>query len=56
VIVEVPIVKQVETWTASTLPGNWQHLRDRWGAFHVVRVVAGITGFALLLVGAVVGG
>jgi uncharacterized membrane protein len=56
VIVEVPIVKQIETWTASSLPGDWQHLRDRWGAFHVVRVVAGIAGFVLLLVGAVVGG
>ncbi|MGC2547408.1 MAG: hypothetical protein WA426_16300 [Silvibacterium sp.] len=22
VLVEVPIVKQIETWTASTLPGN----------------------------------
>jgi hypothetical protein len=52
-IVEVPIVKQIETWTVSSLPGNWQLLRDRWGAFHVVRIVAGISGFVLLLVGAV---
>jgi uncharacterized membrane protein len=54
VIVEVPIVRQVETWTPSSLPGDWQCLRDRWGAFHVVRVVAGISGFVLLLVGALV--
>jgi uncharacterized membrane protein len=53
IIVEVPIVKQIETWTPSSLPDNWQQLRDRWGAFHVVRVVAGISGFVLLLVGAV---
>ena len=32
-LVEVPIVKQIMTWTVGTLPGNWQQLRDRWGAF-----------------------
>jgi uncharacterized membrane protein len=52
VLVEVPIVKQIETWTVSTLPGNWQQLRDRWGAFHVIRMVASIAGLVLLVVGA----
>ncbi len=52
-LVEVPIVKKIEAWTISTLPGNWQQLRDRWGAFHVVRIVASIAGFVLLLVGAI---
>jgi uncharacterized membrane protein len=41
-LVEVPIVKQIATWTVSTLPGDWQQLRDRWVAFHIIRVVAGI--------------
>ena len=36
IIVEVPIVKQIETWRVSNLPGNWQELRDRWLAFHVI--------------------
>ena len=53
VLVEVPIVKQIVTWTAGTLPGNWQQLRDRWGAFHIIRVVAGIAGVALLVAGAI---
>ena len=53
VLVEVPIVKQIVTWTAGTLPGNWQQLRDRWGAFHIIRVVAGIGGVALLVGGAI---
>lgn len=53
VIVEVPIVKQIETWTASTLPGNWQILRDRWGTFHVIRVAAGVMCLVLLLAGAI---
>jgi hypothetical protein len=36
IIVEVPMVKQIETWRVSNLPGNWQELRDRWLAFHVI--------------------
>ena len=53
VLVEVPIVKQIMTWTATTLPADWQQLRDRWRRFHVVRVVASIAGLALLLMGAI---
>jgi hypothetical protein len=52
-LVEVPIVNQIVTWTVGTLPANWQQLRDRWGAFHVIRVVAGIGGLVLLLAGAI---
>jgi uncharacterized membrane protein len=54
VLVEVPIVKQIETWTVSTLPGNWQQLRDRWQAFHVIRVITSVAGLVLLLIGAVI--
>jgi hypothetical protein len=53
VIVEVPIVKQIATWTVGTLPGDWQQLRDRWGAFHVIRVGAGMGGLVLLVAGAI---
>jgi uncharacterized membrane protein len=51
--VEVPIVKQIETWTESTLPADWQRLRDRWGAFHIVRIVASLVGLGVLMAGAV---
>jgi uncharacterized membrane protein len=51
--VEVPIVKQIETWTVATLPDNWKQLRDRWGAFHVVRVVVSVAGLGLLVAGAI---
>ena len=51
--VEVPIVKQIVTWKVGTLPDNWRQLRDRWGAFHIIRVVAGIGGLALLVAGAI---
>ncbi|MEU7861415.1 anthrone oxygenase family protein [Nonomuraea sp. NPDC049141] len=53
VAVEVPIVKQIATWTVSTLPDDWQRLRDRWVSFHIVRVVAGIAGLAFLVAAAI---
>jgi uncharacterized membrane protein len=53
VLIEVPIVKQITGWTVATLPTNWAQLRDRWGSFHIVRVVAGIGGVAFLTAGAI---
>jgi uncharacterized membrane protein len=53
VVVEVPIVQQIVTWTPSTLPANWQQLRDRWIRFHVLRVITGIASLILLLVAAI---
>jgi uncharacterized membrane protein len=53
IIVEVPIVKQIETWTVSTLPENWQQLRDRWQTFLIIRVVASVAGLVFLLIGAI---
>jgi len=52
-LIEVPIVAQITTWTVSTLPDNWQQLRDRWGAFHLARIVPSVVGLVLLLVGAI---
>ena len=52
VVVEVPIVEEIVTWTASSLPENWQQLRNRWIKFHIIRVIAGITSVVLLVVGA----
>ena len=53
VVIEVPIVQQIVTWTPSTLPGNWQQLRDRWMTFHVVRVITGMASLICLLVAAI---
>jgi uncharacterized membrane protein len=50
--IEVPIVKQIVTWTVATRPDNWEQLRDRWVSFHSVRIVAGVAGVVVLLVGA----
>ena len=52
VIIEVPIAQQIKSWTTSTLPGNWQQLRDRWASVHIIRVLAGIVGLACLVLGA----
>lgn len=52
-LVEVPIVKQIVTWTPSTLPDNWQRLRDRWSTFHYARIVPSLVGLVLILIGAI---
>ena len=49
--VEVPVVKQIRGWTTETMPSDWATLRDRWVSFHLLRVVPGILGLALLVAG-----
>ena len=51
-LVEVPLDNQFEEWTVTTLPANWQELRDRWEWFHVIRSWVSVAGLALLLAGA----
>jgi hypothetical protein len=51
-IVEVPIDNQIEGWTVTTLPANWQQLRDRWEWFHAIRSWVSVLCLALLLGGA----
>ena len=51
-IVEVPLDMEFQTWTLSTLPANWEQLRDRWEWYHVLRSWASVAGLALLLAGA----
>jgi uncharacterized membrane protein len=53
VFVEVPIVKEIVTWTVATLPANWQQLRDRWTKVHIIRVIAGLASLVLLVTGAI---
>ena len=49
-LVEVPIVKQIVTWTPRALPDNWQQLRDRWSAFHCARIAPSLVGLVLILI------
>jgi hypothetical protein len=53
VLVEVPISKLTLIWTTATLPEDWPKRRDRWGAFHIVRIVSAFVGMALLVAGIV---
>ena len=49
VTIEVPIVKQILTWTETTLPPDWEERRDKWRRNHLWRVAAGIAGLTLLI-------
>jgi Anthrone oxygenase len=40
--VEVPIDNQIKVWTVSTLPANWEALRDRWEFYHALRTFMSI--------------
>lgn len=35
--VEVPIDNQIKTWTAATIPPDWEDIRDRWERYHTIR-------------------
>jgi hypothetical protein len=51
--VEVPIVRRIESWTVATVPEDWEQQRDRWGAFHLLRVVPAVVALVVLVVAAV---
>lgn len=50
-LVNVPLDNQVQQWTISTLPANWQEIRDRWQWYHTIRTFAALGGLALILAG-----
>ena len=51
-LVNVPIDNQIATWTLSTLPPDWQEIRDRWGFYHAARTLLTVVGLGLIVVGA----
>ncbi len=44
-----PINTVVDTWTASSFPGNWMQYRDRWHFFHIVRSILLTVGMSSLI-------
>jgi uncharacterized membrane protein len=44
--VEVPIDNQIKTWTAETLPTDWEAIRLRWATFHTLRTFLSLAGVA----------
>jgi uncharacterized membrane protein len=53
VLFQRPLLKQMRTWTLATLPHDWEEIRDRWEAYHAVRVVASVAGLVLMLTAAI---
>ena len=53
VSIEVPINKQIASWTPGTIPAHWTELRARWLTFHDARTGMGILAFICGLVGLV---
>jgi hypothetical protein len=46
--IEVPIDKQIEQWTVTTLPADWQAIRDRWELYHTIRTFVSIAALGLV--------
>jgi hypothetical protein len=54
--VEVPIDNETRVWTVTSLPSNWNELRERWAMFHAIRTFISIVVFGLFVGDAVFGG
>ncbi|WP_306337325.1 anthrone oxygenase family protein [Streptomyces sp. KL118A] len=51
--INLPINGDQNDWDVTAPPSDWAEVRDEWQSAHVVRVVAAVGAFALLLVAAV---
>lgn len=49
VSIEVPIDNQIKNWTLSTLPADWEKIRDKWQRYHTIRTFTSIFSFLFLL-------
>jgi uncharacterized membrane protein len=47
--VNVPIDNEIKTWTAATLPSDWENIRSRWAAFHTLRTFVSLAGLAAVI-------
>lgn len=47
-IVNVPIDRQIQSWTTATLPADWSAIRDRWEYFHGLRTLVSLVALACL--------
>jgi len=53
-LVEVPIDNQIKTWTATTIPNNWEAIRAKWAWYHGLRTITSIASFFLFSLGTLV--
>jgi uncharacterized membrane protein len=49
--VEVPIDNQIKTWTAQSIPSNWESLRHTWNKFHTLRTFTSIASLGFFALG-----
>jgi hypothetical protein len=52
-LVEVPIDNKIKIWTASTVPSDWESIRERWQLFHTARTfisLASVGSLALAII------
>jgi hypothetical protein len=47
--VNVPIDRQIQSWTAAALPPDWRAIRDRWEFYHGLRTLVSLTALACLI-------
>jgi hypothetical protein len=52
----LPINKQVQSWTVTAPPADWSTVRDLWERYHSVRTGLVVAGFALLTAAVVLNG
>jgi uncharacterized membrane protein len=46
--VNVPIDRQIQSWTTVTLPADWTSIRDRWEFYHGLRTIISLLALACL--------
>src|SRR5262245_32144084 len=46
--VNVPIDRQIQSWTTDTLPSDWLAIRDRWEFYHGLRTSVSLAALASL--------
>lgn len=45
----VPIDRQIVQWNATSLPPQWEYIRDKWKLFHALRTLTTVTSFGCFL-------
>jgi len=47
---EVPLNKQILSWTPGSAPPTWQHVRDLWLQRHLLRTISSVLSFICALI------
>jgi uncharacterized membrane protein len=52
--VEVPIDRQIQAWTAATLPADWRSIQARWERWHTLRTFLSIAAVVAATISATI--